>query len=720
MSLSEDQTGPDETGDFVRLKKWVTAGQRRRKYYTVEATRAYQFVANQQWSEEDKRMLDEQHRPSVSFNRTAPLIKAVCGLEVNNRQGVVYLPRVQGNVGVDEARTGAVKWVRDETQAEDEESEAFRDLTITGEGWVETRMDYDDNPMGKIVEERIDPLEMGVDEWACRANYIDARMVYRIRELPVDDAADLVNSPDKQLSPYDLHAAWLEDSTTPADGGTGNKTDYPDKTRETLNRDGVRRTKVRLVQVQWWEREPYHAVAQEGQQDLQMMNPEDFKTYQDRVAQMEQADQQAQTAHADAASAHQAAHESHAMGVAAGVLDPNDPPPAPPPAPVPTAPKYTHVAIKKKCYYQAFLGRDIFDKIKIDMGEFNFKAMTGERDRENHCFYGMLRDMFDPQMWANKWLSQTMHIMNTNAKGGIMAETDAFVNVRKAEQDWADNTKIIWVKPGALSKAPKIKERTPPPLPQGLGELMQFALSSLRDVTGVNLELLGQADREQAASLEAQRRQSAMTILATLFDSLRRFRKAQGRLLLHFVDMLPAGTLIRVTEQGLQKYIPLVKDRKSEEYDVIFDEAPTSPDQKQATWAMTLQLIQGGVPLPPPVIIKLLKYSPYPETVVQEITEAMGLGSTMPPEMMKQKLDQAEQALKVVGDQLTKATAEADTAKQQVAVKAAKAGIDDYRAKTDRMSTLLTAGTAQANLHQTGAIFAIEKLVEAEQPTQGE
>lgn len=630
-------TGQDE-GEFARIKRMVVAGHRERSDWRKEAVRAYDFVAGHQWSEDDRRILNEQKRPAVTFNRTAPIIKAVCGLEVNNRQGIVFLPRTMGAVGPDEVRTAAAKWVRDECGAEDEESEAFRDTAICGEGWVETRMEHDEEPDGKIVEERVDPLEMG-HFGGTKANYTDARLLYRVRDMDVYDAKALFMD---GLEAAAINAAWMNEDIVPQDGGVGNKKDYPNETREGLERAGERLTKCRVVQVQWWERETRYLVAQDGVEEIQELSAVDFAKFRERAA---------------------------SVGL-----------------------EFTHAAVPQKVYYEAFLGASGFlpDKTgevkrSLPMGMFQFRAMTGERDRKKKCFYGLLRDMFDPQMWANKWLSQTMQIMNSNAKGGIMAETDAFVNQRKAEQDWADPTKIVWTKPGALSGS-KIKDRTAPPLPQGLGDLMQFALASLRDTTGVNLELLGQADREQAASLEAQRRQSAMTILATLFDSLRRFRKGQGKLLLHFIELLPDGTLIRITEQGQHKYIPLVKDKRAAKYDVIVDEAPSSPNQKQAVWAMVTQLLQSGLQFTPQTIVTLLKYSPLPESVVKEVAESMGMGEQESTEQIKMRLQQAEQALQVMEQTLIEAREKAQTAEDERAIEMMELEIKEYEAETKRLT----------------------------------
>src|SRR5690606_30138900 len=247
------------------------------------------------------------------------------------------------------------------------------------------------------------------------------------------------------------------------------------------------------------------------------------------------------------------------------------------------------------------------------------------------------RTMKDPQRWGNKFFSTILHQIATSGKG-IMAEKDAFENWRNVEEDFARADKILKVKPGAIS-GNKIMPKPPAAFPAGLPDMLQFAISSIRDVSGVNLELLGMAEREQAGVLEFQRKQAGLTILATLFDSLRRYRKEQGRVLLHFIrEYISDGRLIRIAGEGAEQYVPLVKEPGTFRYDVIVDDAPTSPNQKEQVWgiiqAMMPMLMKQ--PLPTQIWVELLKYSPLPESLAAKIGE-----------ILQQPNPQAEQAAQV-------------------------------------------------------------------------
>lgn len=642
---------------FQELKRDIITAERHRGKWRKEAKESFGFVANHQWKQEDKSILEAENRPCITFNRCAPILNAVCGLEINNRQSVVYLPRTVGKTGVNESYTAAGAWIRDECYAEDEESEAFRDMLICGEGWTETRMDYDENPQGQPVIEKIDAMEMGVNKGASRRNYLDARMIYRIREMFPDEVRTVANI-DPNISNAAMDARWLKDSAQPEDGGQGNKKDYPDETRPGIGErlDGDRKQTVKVVQCQYWKREPVNMVATPNDTEVQEMTDEEFATFKNRAA---------------------------IMGLQGQPIE------------------YQNARVMRRVYYQCFIGVRVLSVEKLQMGMFQFKALTGYRDTEDKCFYGMMRDMKDPQMWANKWLSQILHIINTNAKGGLLAETDAFQNVRRAEEDWADPKKVVWVKPGSLQKQ-KVKERTAGQLPSGLDQLMMLAISSIRDVTGVNLELLGQADREQAASLEAQRRQSAMTVLAGMFDSLRRYRKLQGKLMLQFIQLLPEGTLIRILEQGQYQYIPLMKEESVEKFDVIIDQAPTSPDQKQFVWQTTQQILQMNI-LPPQAVIELLKYSPYPESVVMDIRKAMGMDGEMPPEMLQEKLTQAEQALQWLEGQLKAEQEKSKELQDEKAIELIQTKIDAFEAETKRL-----AEEWDARIKAAGAVISAQ------------
>ena len=96
------------------------------KEWRRESREMYGMIAGDQWSEEDRLRLMEQLRPAVTFNVAGKYIDAIGGLQITNRQEIKYLPRQLGEAGVNELLTGAADWVRDESDAEDEESSVRR------------------------------------------------------------------------------------------------------------------------------------------------------------------------------------------------------------------------------------------------------------------------------------------------------------------------------------------------------------------------------------------------------------------------------------------------------------------------------------------------------------------------------------------------------------------------------------------------------------------
>jgi hypothetical protein len=256
-------------------------------------------------------------------------------------------------------------------------------------------------------------------------------------------------------------------------------------------------------------------------------------------------------------------------------------------------------------------------------------------------------------------MSQTMHIMNSTAKGGIAAERGAFFdNDAAGEASWAHQDQVTYLKTGALSGPnPKFIQKPVSQFPQGSFELMQYANQSLRDVSGVNVEILGmQSSSGQAAQLDLQRKQSALTILQPLFDSLRRYRKEQGRLMLYLIEhYLSDGRLVKIEGPEEAQFVPLIKEgafNGSTQYDVIVDESPTSANQKEATWAMLQQILPViGKMLPPATWLALLKYSPLPTSAQKDISDSIQQAQQQPdPEQQKRDAELKLQQDKAAND----------------------------------------------------------------------
>lgn len=590
----------DNSADGIeQFKAWYRLDIEKAKEWRKEAEEDFRFRDGDQWAEEEKRALEEQMRPALVFNRVGVLVDAVTGTEINNRREVRYIPREQADAKPNEILTSAAEWFRDLCDAEDEESESFKDAVTAGMGWTETRLDYENNPDGEPKIERVDPFEMVWDANASKANLVDSERRWRVRKLDVE----IVKSMFPDADEAELNAAWADEETAEQ---TGNGSSDPTLRYSGQNdeaREGFVPKKVTIVACQYFKRETYYRALIIGP-DMQPMQA-DLDEAKFRVAQ-----------------------EGGAV--------------------------LRSVKLTRKRVYQCFLGRAGFLKRpeRTQTGTWTWECITGLRDHKRSTFYGIVRRAKDPQRWANKFLSQMMHIMNSQAKGGIMAEEGAFESVRDAESNWARPDGITKLARGGLAK---IKEKPAGQFPVGFDRLLQYADDAIIKATGINMEMLGMRDATQPGILEAQRKQSGITILAALFDSLRRYRKLQGRGLLRLIkDFLADGRLVRIVGDEQAQYVPLTKDAVADaEYDIIVDDSPTSPNEKERTWTMLTQILPMFKDrIGPQEMMTLAEYSPLPTSLVEKL-KSMGekQGAGIPPQV-QQLIQAGQQKIQELEDQL--------------------------------------------------------------------
>ncbi len=552
---------------------------------------------------------------------------------MQNRQEIRYLPRqIVEDAAVTELMNGAAKWVRDTCDAEDEESDAFQDLLICGEGWTEDRMDYEVDPQGRIVKDRIDPLEILVDPNAKKRNYSDARWVAHAKEFTKKEVKEL----GYDISDLSPNSFWNDNEAMPHDATSAHE--YSNDQSDKLSRINT----YTIIKYQYYEKETFYSIAS-ADGNIVEINKEKF----DKLLPM-----------------------IEAQGL-------------------------QYVKQTKRVYKQCFIcGNKKLEAYDLGCNHFTIQGMTGLRDRNRGVYFSLVTLMKDPQRWANKWLSQIQHIINSNAKGGLLVEQGAFVNPRKAEEEWAKADSITYLQDGALSKG-KVQLKESPRYPEGLDRLMTYAVQAIGDVPGVNDEFIGLANRDQPMGLEEIRRNAVVATLSIFFDALRKYRKESGRVLAYFIqEYLSDGRIIRIVGEQGAKLVPLMKDKLTFEYDIVVDEAPTSPHVKEKVFALLSQqlpmLIQAGIPVPPDV----LDYAPLPDALIQKWKETISNSSQDP---MTEEMKHINLTLAYLETEDKKAGIAERQSK--TALNYAKAGESQAVGQDEQMQALQKAGIAQGE-HQ--------------------
>lgn len=595
-------------------------------------------AAGRQWDPEDEAKMREELRPMVTLNVSGKYLDAVTGLQINNRQDIRYYPRQQGAAKVNEIMTGAVAWGRDLCDQLDEETDAFYDCILGGLGWMEGYLDKDLDPNGVPAGTRIDPLEMFPDPAARKKNLTDAR--YQIRIKPVDeDEYEEMFGEEYGATDEDLRGELDDDDGVEI---IPSPHDYDNTPGSSAS---MKRNKCYVADYQWWKRETRYLLQHPelGEKELSQAQ---YDAYQPFFAKAQKQGQ-----------------------------------------------RFKIQPFKKKVYYRAFISKGRFAKDGYGLSPyqegFTFHAITGKRDRNKNIWYGIGRSILDPQKWLNKFFSTILYAMMSNAKGGLMAEENAFKDARKAESEWANPSAITWMKAGAIS-GEKVMPKPQAQYPQGLDRLMEFSMNALPQTSGLNVELMGLAEKVQAGVVEAQRKQSAMAIIAWAFDAMRRYYRSMGRQQARYViDYVPEGTLVMISGESGKQYVPLIKHQVSMKFDVIVDEAPTSVNMQERTWAILEsfipQMLQAGMQIPK----EIFDYAPIPVDLAEAWKKALT------PNPQKAQLDQ-----QMAMNQVRKVGSEA--AKNETAAQVNQAAVAEKQANAQKLTAQALEAAAQAGHLQAG------------------
>jgi len=575
-----------------------------------QAKTDFAFSETRQWSEDDVAKLEHEKRVAVTFNLVHRTVNSICGQEVANRQEVKFLPRRLGDVqDASDPMSSAVKWFRDNCNAEDEDSDAFRDMVICGMGWTCTRMDYEAKEEGEPVVERRDPLLMRWDLAARRKNLADKKWVQSDYWMTKEAIQD--RWPDADIS-----ALTNIDAPNNAD-----PIDATENWKYKNDASGYEKFKDQWRVVHHVERftVPVHRVIDPVSQKIMSLTPEQFSDLKEKAAQI-------------------------------------------PGMPVPTS-----VPGRKRVYWESWsVGKTAlnYGVAKIQNG-FQYECMTCVRERETGYWFGVVRLQIDPQKYTNRMGSLLMSILATGAKGGALYETGTFANPKKAKQDWARHDGMVEVNPGRLnSVVPKPQAQMPP----GSVDMMQLAMSMIQDVPGINIEMLGQQKNDQPGIVEDMRTKAGLIILASVFDAKRLYVKRQGLILAEFVTkFLSDGRLIRIWGPQGQQFIPLVRNPEVTEYDIVVDESPASRDVKERTWIVLKEIMPGmmqmGVPIPPSVV----DYLPIPESLANDFKRSMAMKASQPPQPPPEVLKAQAQANSAIQVAQTKAAVQAHAEQARMA-----------------------------------------------------
>ena len=220
---------------------------------------------------------------------------------------------------------------------------------------------------------------------------------------------------------------------------------------------------------------------------------------------------------------------------------------------------------------------------------------------------GVTQNLMDPQREVNKRRSQALHNLNQTANSGF--------KVKKVLNNYDRHLAKHGATPGVVldeSKAGGSIERIEPaPLSEGHITSSQLSADDMKEISGANPDLMGQAisnENESGRAIEL-RQQQGMKVVEVLFDNFRRTQKllSLGVVdLVRFTDVYSDRDIKNIAaDNGIEAGSELLRNRKAGRYGVKMESSANSPTARYANFKSILEIAKmfpGQIP--PEVVVE--------------------------------------------------------------------------------------------------------------------
>jgi len=506
--------------------------------YFDESDEDYRFYLSKQWSAADEEILLKKKIPALNLNYIKKNVDLISGHERQNRTAIKIYPIEGGDEYIAEVYSQLIKWMTKDRLAEMAVSGAFKDALIGGLGMLSLSIVYDyDILNGDVIIKRESPFSFFLDPGMTQPDLSDCAYIIRHSRVHKDQLKLLYPEKSGEIAK--------------AEGGPdddGEILKYPKMPDDSGNR---------LKVMELWRRDYVTKTVLVNSQ-----NPGDMEVW-----------------------------EGDEETLGAFVM---------------MHPEYV---VAKKRMPEIRLSTVIEERIvaydgknPYETSDYPFHPIFGffesSYDDWDIKLSGIVRVLRDAQREKNKRRSQILHILNTTASSGWIADRGAVDNIQSINSGGAG--KYIEKTPGK-----ELTRIQPPAFPDSVMQL-ELAFGEDMKMIGANPDLLGMREAKDPGIAIQLRQKQGLISHQELFDNLSAMKTRLGRQLIEIINTrFDTSKIQRILGPAIPFPQNFEELRKGSRYDAVVDETVDSPTHRLATLQALLQYQQYGGQVDPETIIEL-------------------------------------------------------------------------------------------------------------------